>query len=86
MNEDDPSPLNGAILMNRTEFQDLIDEERFTPFVITTKKGFIVAIGPEQRRHILAGSSTLVTLDSGGNLIHIPYQAIDHIEQLKNHE
>lgn len=69
--------------MNRIEFEDLIDEERFTPFVISTKGGFVLAIGPYERKHILAGASTLVTMDYDGNLIHVPYHAIDHIDQPK---
>ena len=69
-------------LMSQTEFQELIDAERFTPFVITTKNNFILAVGPEQRRHCLAGISTLVLMDNEGYFIHIPYHAIDHINQL----
>jgi hypothetical protein len=69
--------------MDKTEFDDLIDEERFTPFIITTKNNFILAIGPEERRHTLAGASTLVVMDAEGHFIHIPYHAIDRINQLQ---
>jgi hypothetical protein len=69
--------------MTKPEFDDLIDEERFTPFIITTKNNFILAIGPDERKHTLAGASTLVIMDSTGHFIHIPYHAIDHINQIQ---
>jgi hypothetical protein len=69
--------------MNRDEFRDLIDEERFTPFMITTKQGFTVAIGPNERKHVLAGAMNLVLMESNGHFIHIPYHAIDRIHQLQ---
>jgi hypothetical protein len=68
--------------MDRTEFSDLIDEERFAPFVITTKNSFILVIGPEERRHTLAGASTLVVMDAEGRFTHLRYDAIDRINQL----
>ena len=69
--------------MDQAEFKDLIDEERFMPFMITTKNGFTVAIGPAQRAHILLGRLTLITMDGEGNFIHVPYHAIDRINQLQ---
>jgi hypothetical protein len=35
--------------MNRTDFEELLAEERFTPFVITTHDGLSIAIGPEEQ-------------------------------------
>lgn len=67
--------------MNKREFQELIDPERFTPFIITTKNNYIITIGPEQRAHTLAGASTLIVMDANGYFIHIPYHAIDNIYQ-----
>ena len=67
--------------MTRAEFKDLINEERFTPFMITTKQGFSVAVG--ERQHVLAGTSTLVIMDSEGHFIHVPYHAIDRVYQLQ---
>lgn len=69
--------------MTRAEFKDLISEERFTPFMITTKQGFSVAVGPGERQHVLAGASTLVIMDSEGHFLHVPYHAIDRIHQLQ---
>jgi hypothetical protein len=69
--------------MNQEDINELLSEEDFTPFVITTHSGFIVAIGPEQRKHVLAGARTLVTMDPVGNLIHIPYKSIATIIEIK---
>lgn len=67
--------------MKRAEFKDLIDPERFTPFIITTKSGYVISIGPELRAHTLAGASTLIVMDADGHFIHIPYHAIDNVYQ-----
>ena len=68
--------------MNQEDINELLTEEHFTPFVITTHSGFVIAIGPEQRRHLLVGARTLVTMDSAGNLIHIPYKSIATIVEI----
>lgn len=69
--------------MNQTDFNELLAEERFSPFVITTNDGFSVAIGPEQRRHVLAGARMIVMLDAEGGIIHLPYHSIAHIQEAK---
>jgi hypothetical protein len=66
--------------MNRAEIRALLEEEHFTPFVLATKGGFALAIGPEERKHTLAGAVTIVVMDAEGHFIHLPYQAIDHLE------
>jgi hypothetical protein len=39
--------------MNQTDLNELLAEERFSPFVLTTFDGFSLAIGPEERKHML---------------------------------
>jgi hypothetical protein len=65
--------------MKREDLIDLLDEGRFVPFLITTKSGFSMAIGSEQRKHMVIGARMLVTMYSNGEIVHIPYAAIDHI-------
>jgi hypothetical protein len=67
--------------MNQSDFSELLAEERFSPFVLTTFGGFSLAIGPEQRRHILIGRNMMVTLNAEGDIIHIPYRSIAHIQE-----
>ena len=50
------------------DLNDLLDEERFTPFSITTRSGFSMAIGPEQRKHMVIGARMLVTMYDNGRL------------------
>ena len=69
--------------MNQADFAELLSEERFSPFTITTFDGFAVAIGLEERKHILVGARMLALLDSQGGLIHIPYRSIAHIQEAK---
>lgn len=69
--------------MTREELTELVMEGRFSPFVITTHDGFAMAIGPEQRQHLIIGKRMLVTLDAQGDIIHIPYQSIAHIQEPK---
>lgn len=67
--------------MNQSDFAELVASERFSPFVITLTDGFSVAIGPEERNHLLVGRNMLVLLDRLGDIIHIPYRAIAHIQE-----
>jgi len=69
--------------MNQTDLLELLAPEHFTPFVITTFDGFSLAIGPQERNHMLIGARQLITLDAAGNAIHIPYRSIAHIQELK---
>ena len=75
---------DGALeTMNREDLAELVTEGRFSPFVITTFDGFSLAIGPEERKHLLVGARMLITLDKEGNAIHIPYRSIAHIQEPK---
>jgi hypothetical protein len=65
--------------MNQIDLKYLLAEERFSPFVITTSDGFSVAI--RKRENVLVGARMLITMDSEGNAIHIPYQSIAHIQK-----
>jgi hypothetical protein len=67
--------------MNQTDLNELLSEERFSPFILTTVDGFSLAIGPEERKHMLVGARMLITLDAEGNAIHIPYRSIAHIRE-----
>jgi hypothetical protein len=67
--------------MNRIDFEELLAPARFSPFVLTTHDGFSIAIGPEQREHILVAARMLVIMDSAGDLVHIPYASIAHIHE-----
>lgn len=69
--------------MNQTDFNELLAEERFSPFVIMTNDGFSVAIRLEQRRHVLAGARMIVMLDAEGGIIHLPYRSIADIQEAK---
>jgi hypothetical protein len=69
--------------MNQTDFAELVAESRFNPFVITITDGFSLAIGPEERKHLLVGARMIVTMDAQGNIIHIPYRSIAHIQEAK---
>lgn len=62
--------------MSRADLEELLTRER--PFVITTFDGFSLAIGLQERKHLLAGARMLVTLDAEGNVIHIPFQTVHH--------
>jgi hypothetical protein len=48
-----------------------------------TFDGFALAIGPEERKHLLVGARMVVTMVAEGNIIHIPYQSIAHIGEAK---
>ena len=50
--------------MNQTDLNELLAEERFSPFVLTTFDGFSLAIGSEERKHMLVGARMLITLDA----------------------
>jgi hypothetical protein len=69
--------------MTREDLAELVAEGRFSPFVITTFDGFSLAIGPEERKHLLVAARMVVSMDSAGNIIHIPYSSIAHIQEPK---
>jgi len=69
--------------MNQTDLLDLLDETRFSPFIITMIDGFSLAVGPEERRHMLVAARMLITLDGEGNAIHMPYRSIAHVQEPK---
>ena len=69
--------------MDKSDFAELLAENRFDPFVITMTDGFSLAIGPEERKHVLVGKRMLVVLDAQGDIVHIPYRSIAHIHEPK---
>jgi len=70
--------------MNQTDFVELLDEARFSPFILTMVDGFSLAIGFEERKHMLIGARMLVTLDAEGNAIHLPYRSVAHVQEPKD--
>ena len=68
----------------KQDLEELLAEGRFSPFVITTHDGFAIAIGEEDRRHILLGARMIVIMDREGNFAHIPYGSISHIQEAKS--
>jgi hypothetical protein len=69
--------------MTQQDFAELISPERFSPFIITTHSGFILAIGEHERNHMVVGRNMFVTLDDIDGLIHIPYKSIATIHEPK---
>lgn len=67
--------------MNQSDMSELLAEARFSPFILTMTDGFSLAIGPEERKHMVVGKNMIVTLDRQGDIIHIPYRSIAHIQE-----
>jgi hypothetical protein len=67
--------------MEKTDLSELLHEDPFSPFVITTLDGSSFAIGPEEQKNIQLGDEMLVTLDAEGNVIQIPYRSISRIQE-----
>jgi hypothetical protein len=67
--------------MNQDDLTELLSEAHFSPFIITMTDGFSFAVGPEERKHMLVGKRLLVTMDSEGNFIHLPYRSIARIQE-----
>ena len=67
--------------MNREDLTELLKPARFSPFVITTKDGAHFPITDAERPHILAAARMVVIMDPEGNLTHIPYAAITHLDE-----
>ena len=65
--------------MTQADLIELLNEQRFRPFVVVTHDGYALAIGPEERKHIVAGKRMFVTLDRAGDIVHIPYSSIAHL-------
>jgi hypothetical protein len=69
--------------MNQAEMSELVAENRFSPFVIVMTDGYALAIGEDERKHMVIGRTMLVTLDRLGDIVHIPYRSIAHINEPK---
>lgn len=79
--------------MDQAKFAELLDESRFSPFVVTLLDGFSLAIGAEERKHLLIGkliadvrvprasvvlrASHLVRAGRGASQVHPPRRT-DH--------
>jgi hypothetical protein len=70
-----------AIEMTKEDIDELLIESRFSPFIITMTDGFSIAVGEEARKHITVGRHLMVMLDARGDLVHIPYRSIAHIQE-----
>lgn len=69
--------------MTQRDFNELVAEERFSPFVVILTDGFAVAIGHEERKQLIVGRNMIVVLDGHGDINHIPYRSIAHITKAK---
>ena len=65
--------------MYREEVERLLRPEAFAPFVLTTKGGFSCSIKDPNR--VLVGLSMIVVKLDNGRLRHVPFAAIDHIDE-----
>lgn len=65
--------------MDREEVESLMQPETFSPFVLSTKGGFSFAV--KDPRRVLVGLSMLVVKLDNGRLHHVPFAAIDHIDE-----
>ena len=72
--------MNGQ--MRYEEMEEILDPKTFSPFVLTTKDGFALAV--EESRNTLLGIGMLV-IKAGGRLYHVPLHAIAHIEMPGEH-
>jgi hypothetical protein len=70
--------------MIQKDIAELIEETRFSPFVIVLIDGYALAIGPEERKHMLVAKRQIVIMNGEGDIIHIPYQSISHIDEISN--
>ena len=69
--------------MNQADMTELLSDARFNPFVVTLSDGYSIAIGPEERKHMVIGKRMFVTLDAEGDIVHVPYRSIAHIQEPK---
>ena len=69
--------------MNRDDLTELLEPSRFSPFVITTKDKASFPINDFERAHMLVAARMVVIMDPAGNLTHIPYSAISHLDEPK---
>ena len=67
--------------MTREDLTELLEPLRFSPFVITTKDGAHFPITDAARTHVLVAARMVVLMDPAGNLTHIPYSAIAHLDE-----
>jgi hypothetical protein len=65
--------------MDKEEVESLLQPETFTPFVLTTKNGFSFAVKDPHR--VLVGLSMLTVKLDNGRLHHVPFGAIDHVDE-----
>jgi hypothetical protein len=63
----------------RKELEELLTDERFSPFVVTSNDGFAIVVTSPKRA--LVGQRMLVVSDDEGNLYHFPFTGIVHISE-----
>lgn len=68
--------------MIKSEMEEMLNPETFSPFVLTTKDGFALAISDP--RNTLVGLGMLV-IKHDGRLYHVPFNAIAHIVEKGEH-
>jgi len=63
----------------KQEIREMLQKDRFIPFVVTMNDGFAIAVhNPEKT---LLTANMLVVLDEEGQLNHLPFRSIAHINQ-----
>ena len=67
--------------MTKSDLEQLISPERFSPFLIATVGGYSIAIDEETSANMLLGRNVVVIMDKNGDFVHLPYRSIDHIEE-----
>ena len=63
----------------REQLEELLSEQRFSRFVVTTHDGFAIAV--TNPRKTLLGSLMMVLMDEKGMFFHIPYTSIAHLSE-----
>jgi hypothetical protein len=58
----------------------MLEPTRFHPFFISLKDNFSIPIGDFEREHLIAAPHLFVVMDRDGNLMHVPYTSISHID------
>jgi hypothetical protein len=63
----------------KATLEELLDEHRFEPFVLTTLDGFSISI--DSPRKTLLTPNVIAIVDKDGKYYHIPFTAIAHLSE-----
>jgi hypothetical protein len=65
--------------IKKEDLEEMLEEGRFVPVVLTTMDGFSIAI--DNPRKTLVGQRLIVVMDKEGRFYHIPFTAIAHVSE-----